>query len=148
MLDSNQLSQPITNKTEIERLIPQKPPIVMVDSLLFFSDEKVVSGLTITAENIFTKQHQLTESGLIENMAQTVALHTGYQFFIKNKPAPVGYIGAIKKTVIHQLPKVNDSIITTATILHEIMGVTLVKIKVVLNEQEIAEAEMKTVIKA
>lgn len=147
MLESNQLPQPIRSQTEIERLIPQKPPIVMVDSLLFFSDEKVISGLTITAENIFTAKHQFTASGLIENMAQTVALHTGYQFFIKNKPAPVGYIGAIKKTIIHQLPKVNDSITTTATILHEIMGVTLVKIKVVLNEKEIAEAEMKTVIK-
>lgn len=142
----NLLSKAITERTEIEALIPQRPPIVMVDKLLHFSNEKVVSGLKITADNMFTSEHAFTEAGLIENMAQTVALYTGYQYFIKNEPAPVGYIGAIKKTSIHQLPKVEEEIKTTAHIMHEIMDVTLVKVSVELEGKEIASAEMKTVI--
>lgn len=143
---SNLLPEIITERTAIEALIPQRPPIVMVDKLLYFSTEKVVSGLKITSDNMFSSEHGFTESGLIENMAQTVALYTGYQYFIKNEPAPVGYIGAIKKTVIHQLPKVEEEIRTTAYILHEIMDVTLVKVSVELEGKEIASAEMKTVI--
>ncbi len=146
MLDSNLLPRAIITQTELEVLIPQKPPIVMVDKLLFFSNEKVISGLTIKADNIFNTDNWFTEHGLLENMAQTVALYTGYQYFIKNKPAPVGYIGAIKKAAVHRLPKINDKIITTAHILYEIMGVTLVKAKVELEGEEIAQAEMKTVI--
>ena len=146
MLDSNLLPQAITDYKKLELLIPQKSPVVMVDALLHFSNEKVISGLTIKADNIFSNNNQLTESGLIENMAQTVALYTGYQFFIKNKPAPVGYIGSIKQAYILRLPKIGDKIFTTAYILHEIMGVTLVKTKVELAEEEIAFAEMKTVI--
>ena len=35
-------------------------------------------------------------------MAQTVALHTGYDTLLKEEPAPTGYIGAIKKIEIDQ----------------------------------------------
>ena len=41
----NLLKNKITDKGFIQNLIPQKKPFVMVDKLLFFSEEKVVSGL-------------------------------------------------------------------------------------------------------
>jgi len=145
-LDSNLLKNAITHSSELAALIPQKPPIVMVDKLLHFSENKVASGLRVTADNIFTSDYRFTEPGLVENMAQTIALYTGYQFFLKNEPAPVGYIGAIKKVHIHSLPKVGDELVTTAYILHEIMGVTLVEVKVELDGVKVAYAEMKTVI--
>ena len=37
------------------------------------------------------------ESGIIEHMAQSVALHTGYQFYLRKEQAPTGYIGSIKR---------------------------------------------------
>jgi predicted hotdog family 3-hydroxylacyl-ACP dehydratase len=87
------------------------------------------------------------ESGLIENMAQTVALHTGYDFFLKDEVAPTGYIGSIKKVDILKLPALNDIITTKVDILHEFNGVTMVAVKVYnANEEEIASGEMKTVI--
>jgi len=135
---------PITN---ISHLIPQKTPFVMVDTLLDFSSDKVVSSFTILEDNLFLKNNLLSEPGLIENMAQTVALHTGYDFFLKNEKAPTGYIGSIKKTSILELPKLNDIITTKVDILHEFNGVTMVAIKVFnTNNNEIASAEMKTVI--
>ena len=79
-------------------------------------------------------------------MAQTVALHTGYQYFLKNEPAPIGYIGAIKKVEIMEFPKVNDSLKTTVFIVHEIMGFTIVKSQVACNGKIIARSEMKTVL--
>ncbi len=142
----DRFEQNIPENVVLSDLIPQKYPFVMVDKLLHYSDKNVVSGLTITNDNIFYNNQYFTESGLIEHMAQTVALYTGYQYYLLQKPAPTGYIGSIKSVEILKLPKLKEQLITTATILHEIMGVTLVHIVVTLNEETIAISEMKTVI--
>ena len=135
---------PITN---IKHLIPQKEPFVMVDSLLDFSETKVVSSFKVSDVNLFYSNNKLLESGVIENMAQTVALHTGYDYYLKGEEAPTGYIGSIKKVEILELPKLDDVIITEVNILHEFMGVTMVEAKVFNSDKiEIAFAQMKTVI--
>lgn len=139
-----EISLPITN---IKHLIPQKEPFEMVSSLLEFSDTSVVSSLKITEGNLFLKDNFFLEPGLIENMAQTVALHTGFDYFLKGEPAPTGYIGSIKKIDILSLPELNETITTKAEILHEFMGITMVKIDVFnAKEEKIAYGQMKTVI--
>ncbi len=135
---------PITNLDFVVNLIPQKEPFVMVDKLYQFSENKIVSGLTIQENNLFCFENIFLEPGLIENMAQTVAMHKGYTYYLKNEPAPVGYIGAIKKAEIFDLPKLGSELVTTVTILHDIMGVTLVEAKVECDEKLIAISEIKT----
>lgn len=133
--------------TEIAHLIPQKTPFVMVDTLMNFTKENLVSAFEIKSDNIFVLDTTLQEPGLIENMAQTVALHTGFDYFLKNEPAPTGYIGSIKKVEVSELPKLGDTITTEVNILHEFMGVTMVEVRVLNTDNcEIASAEMKTVI--
>lgn len=135
---------PITN---IKDLIPQKFPFVMVDTLLEFSNSNVISSLKILEENIFFENNTLSAPGIIENMAQTIALHSGYSYFLKGEEAPVGYIGSIKKIDVLALPKLNETITTKGTIITEFMGVTLVELKVFnANNEMIAHGEMKTVI--
>ncbi len=143
----NLLKEKIVDQSIILKLIPQRSPIVMVDSLLYFDEVRVISGLTITNDNMFIQDGYLTEPGLIEHMAQTVALYTGYHFYIKKIPAPEGYIGAIKNVNIKKLPKVNEQLETEVEILQEIMGVTLVKGAIKLGEETIMTAQMKTVLK-
>lgn len=136
----------ITDEDSIGKLIPQKAPFVMVDKLLHFEEKKVVAGLTISEENIFTQNNKFTAPGLIEHMAQSVALYTGYLFFLKKEDAPVGYIGAIKKAEIFELPTIGKELKTTVIILHDIMGVTLVTAETVCEGKVIASSEMKTVL--
>lgn len=132
--------------SDIKHLIPQKSPFEMVDTLLDYSENSLTSAFTIQSSNIFVEEDSFKESGVIENMAQTVALHTGYSYFLKGEKAPMGYIGSIKTVTINSLPKCGDTIKTTATILHEFNGVTLVDIVVKLGPIEIASGQMKTVI--
>ena len=68
------------------------------------------------------------------------------QFYLKEEPAPTGYIGAIKTIEIFELPKNGDTIVTTVKVLHEFMGVTLVDISSSVNDKEIARGQMKTVL--
>lgn len=132
---------------DITNLIPQKFPFVMVNTLEYFSEKEAISTFTVASDNIFCENDFLLEPGLIENMAQTVALHTGYDFFRKDEIAPTGYIGSVKKAIIHALPKVGDTITTKATILQEFMGVTMVTVSVSNSDNEtLAVSEMKTVI--
>ncbi|MFA6152838.1 MAG: hypothetical protein WC716_16055 [Chitinophagaceae bacterium] len=133
-------------KEEVAALLPQKSPFVMVDKMFSFSETGIHTGLKIGTENILSGEHFFSEAGLIEHMAQSVALHTGYQFFLRNEAAPVGYIGSIKEIEINALPKLNEEIETTVTILQEFMGITLVDISTKLNNIEIAKGQMKTVL--
>lgn len=137
---------PILDEKFVGTLIPQKFPFVMVDKLLSFSENEVVAGLTVSEDNIFVTGGIFQESGLIEHMAQSVALFTGYQFYLKNEPAPTGYIGSIKSIAIAELPKLSDEIETTVNVLQEFMGVTLVDIVSRVNQMEVARGQMKTVL--
>lgn len=137
---------PILDKDFVGSLIPQKFPFVMVDKLLSFSENEVVAGLTVSEDNIFFNAGKFQESGLIEHMAQSVALFTGYQFYLKNEPAPTGYIGSIKSITIVELPVLGDKIETTVNVLQEFMGVTLVDIVSKVNDTEIVRGQMKTVL--
>lgn len=136
----------LANIEKVKELIPQKKPFVMVDELLFFSDDKLKSRFKIDPKNIFVENGCFLESGIIENMAQSVALHTGYLFYLQNKPAPVGYIGSIKNVELRCLPKTGDILETNVTILQEFMGVTLVNIDVLSQGKVIATSQMKTVL--
>ena len=137
---------PIIDKEFVGNLIPQKFPFVMVDKLLSFTENEVIAGLTIAEDNIFFSNGKFQESGLIEHMAQSVALFTGYQFYLKQEPAPTGYIGSIKTIEILELPELNENIETTVNVLHEFMGVTLVDICSRIKDKEIARGQMKTVL--
>lgn len=139
-------SLPNINPEFIKELIPQREPIIMVDAILEYEESKVVGGLTVSEDCIFVENNTLKEPGVLEHMAQTVALYTGYEYYLKNMQAPVGYIGSMKNVEILRLPKIGEKLVTTATILHEIMGVTLVNIETKVDKKIIAFGEMKTVI--
>lgn len=136
----------LLEKEAVGNLLPQKFPFVMVDRMFSYSQTSLTAGLKIQNNNIFIKGNTFLEAGLIEHMAQSVALHTGYQFFLKNEIAPTGYIGSIKDIEIKKLPKINDTIQSTITILQEFGGITLVDIVTFLNNEEIASGQMKTVL--
>ncbi|MGK4568440.1 hypothetical protein [Flavobacterium sp. 3HN19-14] len=133
-------------KDFVEQLLPQKFPFVMVDKMFGYTETSLISGLTIQSDNLFFQNDRFIESGLVEHMAQSVALHTGYQFYLRKEPAPTGYIGSIKNIDIAELPKLGDEIKTTVSILQEFAGITLVDVVTTMNGSEIASGQMKTVL--
>lgn len=138
---------PTSDQNFVESLIPQRFPFVMVNSIAAYSETHLVSGFEIKEENIFVQDGVFQASGLVEHQAQSVALHTGYKFYLLGKEAPTGYIGAIKTFEAHALPKVGEVLKTEVTILNEVMGVTLVDAVTKLNDEVIASSQMKTVVK-
>lgn len=127
----------------IEDLIPQKPPFVMVDKLLNFSETTTTTGFKIEADNIFVENGFFKEPGLIENIAQTAAARAGYIAKTENKPVMVGYIGAVNNLQVFSLPKTGDELTTEITIENQIFSVTLISGKIICNNELIAQCKMK-----
>lgn len=138
---------PTSDKDFVESLIPQRFPFVMVHELSEYSENHLLSGFEIKENNLFIQDGFFQASGLIEHQAQSVALHTGYKYYLLGKDAPTGYIGAIKSFEAEILPRTGDHLISEVTILNEVMGVTLVDIVTKLNGEVIAKSQMKTAVK-
>ncbi|MCM4156756.1 hypothetical protein [Gramella sp. AN32] len=143
----NLLVQPITSKEEIIKLIPQKEPFVFVDTLYEYTNLTGITGFTIPKDQLLLDGEKLSESGVIEHMAQSMSLHRGYQGSLSGQTKPkTGFIGVIKTVEILALPKVGETLKTYVEILHEIMNVTSVSARTENERGEvIATSEMKTV---
>lgn len=137
---------PTYDQDFVESLIPQRFPFVMVNSILEYSESHLISGFEIKEDNIFVQNSIFQASGLIEHQAQSVALHTGYKFYLLGKEAPTGYIGAIKTFEALRLPELGQKLTSEVSIINEMMGVTLVDIVTKLNDEVIAKSQMKTVV--
>ncbi|UKB83623.1 hypothetical protein LF887_21885 [Chryseobacterium sp. MEBOG06] len=138
---------PTSDKDFVQSLIPQRAPFVMVHELSEYSESHLIAGFEIKEDNLFVQDGTFQASGLIEHQAQSVALHTGYKYYLLGKDAPTGYIGAIKSFEAQVLPKTGDLLKSEVTILNEVMGVTLVDIVTKLNGEVIAKSQMKTAVK-
>jgi|LakWasMet56_HOW8_FD_contig_21_446071_length_893_multi_3_in_0_out_0_1 3-hydroxyacyl-[acyl-carrier-protein] dehydratase len=146
------LEKPIIEGAAVSALIPQKPPIEMVDKLWFNDDTTTISGFSVKADNIFCMDGVLREPGIVENIAQTAALRVGYMVSLLEQNGekvnpPVGYIGAIKRLNIHQLPPVGSELKTEVVIQQIIFDVTLITGKTTLNGEPVADCEMKIFLK-
>ena len=127
----------------IQSLIPQRPPFVMIDKLVSFSETETSTAFTIKADNIFVENGIFKEPGLVENIAQTAAARAGYVSKTENKPVLVGYIGAVNNLKIFSLPKTGNELITEIIIENQIFDVTLISGKITCNDEIIAECKMK-----
>ena len=127
----------------IQSLIPQRPPFVMVDKLLSFSETTISTGFRIKADNIFVENGEFKEPGLVENIAQTAAARAGYISKTENKPVLIGYIGAVNNLQVYFLPKTGDELITEITIENQIFDVTLISGKINCNGKTVAQCNMK-----
>ena len=131
------------NSNSILSYIPQRPPFVLVDELLYSAETITQSKFLIKADTIFVENGYLKEPGLVENIAQTAAARAGYIAQIESKPVLVGYIGAIKNLEVFFFPKVGEEMTTEITIENQIFDVTLIAGKIICNDKIAAHCEMK-----
>ncbi len=128
---------------DILAFIPQRPPFVMVDELLFAGGNTAITKFKVAADNIFMAGGQLTEPALVENIAQTAAARIGYICSEKKEPVPVGFIGAVQNLQIMALPGVGDELETEIAVGNQVFDVTMITGKVSCRGKILAQCEMK-----
>ncbi len=119
----------------------------MVGKLLQSDEESTKSSFRIQSDNIFVRSGFFQEAGLMENIAQTAALRTGYSAQLQGEPVTVGYIGAVNNFEIFELPKVGDEIITSVKVLTQVLGITVLSGEIWLKDNFLAKCEMKVIVK-
>lgn len=133
----------LANRNDILQFIPQREPIVMVHELMEAGDDYAVTQLTIEPDNVFLTGGLFAEPGLVENIAQTAAVHVGYQCSKKHIPIPIGYIAAVKDLKINKLPTQNSLITTSVKVTNKVLDITVVQGKVEQDGNLLCSCEMR-----
>lgn len=107
---------------DVSKFLPHRKPMLMVDSVVENEDDILVTQFYISEDCVFLKDDKLSETGLMENAAQAASGVVGQTFFDVNDLEGkgnklVGYISAIKKVEIFELPKKGDIIVTRAKLI-------------------------------
>ena len=133
-----------TQDVDIRTLLPQQPPMVMVDRLISADEKSATTSLLIREDNIFVTAGRLNAYALIEVMAQTAAAQLGYEdkCLKGEQGVRVGYIGSIKKMHIDEVPKVGENLTTRMEVQEDFMNMKLVTVESFVNDRRIATAEL------
>jgi predicted hotdog family 3-hydroxylacyl-ACP dehydratase len=115
----------------------------MVDKLVYCDETVSRSVFLVTPQNVLVKDGELTEAGLIENIAQTAAARSGYLSKKEKKILHIGYIGDVKNLEIAGLPKINSKLETEIIIKNQIFNITVIEGKVFCGNKILASCEMK-----
>lgn len=141
------LENPLYKGEQIKDLIPQRFPIMMVDTMYDANETECISGLTIAQDNFICVDGYFLEPGLIEHIAQSASAHAGVKAKMKNEETPVGYIGEVKKFKLGSKPKVGSSLVTTIRIVSEVQNVSLIKAETKVGDEVVASCQMKIFIR-
>ena len=126
-------------------LIPQREPFLLIDGLVSYTEEAAVTSFEVKEGGLFIEEGALTETGILENMAQSSAARIGYiAKYITHTPVRIGYIGAVKDFVVHRRPKVGEILQTRVHVIQDIFDITLADVEVRAAETIIATATLKT----
>ena len=131
------------DELDILSLIPQKPPFVMVDELLFSDDNITRTKFVVPNDNVFVINGEFSEAGLMENMAQTAAAGSGHMARIEDRPVATGYIGQVKNFEVFALPKIGDELLTEIKIEVQVFDAGIVSGKIWCEDKLLAQCEMK-----
>lgn len=127
-------------------LIPQRPPFVLVDRLVYCTDLTAQTEFTIPADQLFCEQGCLSAAGLLENIAQSCAARIGYLSLCQGGDVCIGMIGAISKFVFYACPEVGTTLTTYVEVLSEMIGLVLAHARVTSGERLFAEGTFKIAI--
>lgn len=129
----------------MERLIPQRDPIRMVDRLVEVDGGTATVALSVRPDNYFMEDDgAMAEPGLIEHIAQSALALAGYRALASGAPAPpVGYIGEVRKFRCYRRPRVGEELRTSVVWGDTVGDIALVSGESRVGDERVAEVGMK-----
>ena len=135
--------EPILTGQQIHPYIPQRPPMVMIDTLWQTDEALTRTGLSIHPDLLFVENNRFSTPGLLENIAQTAAVRAGYYYVNRNEPVPLGFIGGFKNIQVSALPEVGATITTEVRPKHEVLDIIIYEGKVMCEGSLLINCEIK-----
>ena len=133
----------IVKGADIQKLILQRMPMLMLDEFEQKEENSAVTALTVRMDNLFLlADGSLAETGLIEHTAQSASALAGYKS-LGAESAPVGIIGEVKHFSCERRPRVGETLHTTITFGMSFGNVTLADGETAIDGEVIARTSLK-----
>ena len=129
---------------DVQTLLPQRPPFIMIDRLIHFDEVVTTTQLEVRSDNLFIEDGVLNNCALVENIAQTCAARMGYiNQYIYKEHVRLGFIGSIKNLQVLRSVREGEILTTSIEVVQEVLQLTLVNATVKVGDETIVTAEMK-----
>jgi predicted hotdog family 3-hydroxylacyl-ACP dehydratase len=144
------VARPLVCPANVTDYIPQRAPFVLIDTLYQCQPGQAWAGLRVPPDHLLVQQGYLSEAGIIESMAQAVALKSGYEACQQASGAPprVGFIAVLKAVQVHALPPVGCTLVTQVEVVLQGLDVLVVKTRCGYHTTPVAQCEMRLFLEA
>ena len=134
---------PLVSGEGIEKLIPQRAPVMMVGALLSYSDEGAETSYVVDDDSWYCVNGHIDEQGIMEHVAQSAAAWGGYAGYLRGEEPKLGYVEEFSKFEILSMPGAGKEIRTRIHSLGTAAGVTLMESETVCGEDVVARGRLK-----
>ena len=128
---------------DVLNLLPQRPPFIMIDKLVFSDEVVTTTKFLVRSDNIFMEGDVLNACALVENIAQTCAARMGYINYVNREKVRIGFIGSVRNLNILRPVRLGELLTTSIEVKEEVMQLTLVEASVRVGDETVVTAEMK-----
>lgn len=129
---------------DVTSLIPQRPPILMVDRFECGDEEACTTELDIREDNMFLSGGRMSAEGIVEHIAQTAAAYIGYRRKQAGEDVNLGFIGDIKKCVVSEtMPTVGQTVKTAMKVVSQVGGITMIAAESKVEDRTVLSCRMK-----
>jgi len=132
---------------DIKLIILQREPLIMIDSFHYISDTEAESYFKVTDNNIFFIEGTLSEAGIVEHMAQSASAFEGFNYLQQSLSIPLGMIGEVRRLYIDYNHIIKDELKTKIQIVDKALGISLFNVSTSIQNQQVAECQMKIFVK-
>lgn len=127
----------------IERLLPQRPPMLLLDRLLSCTAVEGTADAQIAAGNLFRlPDDTIHAAALFELMAQAYAAVQGYQDTLAGKPVAIGYLAGITRAAVHGAARVGDRLLVTVRQIALVTPFVRAEARIERNGETLADGEL------
>ena len=102
--------------SKIEQLLPHRPPMIMIDSIVQFDEDSATATKTFTSGEYGVIKGDILESLLIESLAQTVAALHGHHARQFGGQTPQGMLVGVNNFEFYNKVKLDEKIELTVKI--------------------------------
>ena len=141
-----------STKLDIERLIPQREPFVMVDGFEERDGNSAATVLSVSGENYFLlPDGTMSETGVIEHLAQSCAALSGSHTLSESSCSEhvaevvprIGLIGEVKHFECRRRPRKGEVLNSTVVFGLTFGNVTLATGQTFVGDELIADIKLK-----
>ena len=127
----------------IEQLLPQRPPMLLLDRLLSCTATEGVAEALVTPGNLFRlPDDRIHAAALFELMAQAYAAVQGFQNTLAGKPVSIGYLAGITRAAVLDVARVGDRLLVTVRQTALVPPFVRAEARIERNGETLAEGEL------